>query len=292
MAVPSVFDFKSNTSQESEKSKRMRLRGSTQDKEMKEDLQMAEMTIHVVVLDQASSGTSSEQHNLETQCATDEKEVQCDISTQGKFSIAVMKHHSKMIAYYTGFDGLDHFMLIYNILGPAAFDLSYKCGLLSPQDQLFLTLIILRQAEDDVELAMLFHVRESTVSKIIKTWINFLYFQLKELEEQFWPSKEVICEHMPKDFEKKFPNTRVILHATEQPVHKPSNNEAQSKTWFSYKHKNTFKTMVSITPNGAVSHVSSAYGVSDADRQIIERSSLLNECKFDAGDSIRQIVES
>lgn len=60
MAVPSVFDFKSNTSQESEKSKRMRLRGSTQDKEMKEDLQMAEMTIHVVVLDQASSGTSSE----------------------------------------------------------------------------------------------------------------------------------------------------------------------------------------------------------------------------------------
>lgn len=60
MAVPSVFDFKSNTSQESEKSKRMRLRGSTQDKEMKEDLQMAEMTIYVVVLDQASSGTSSE----------------------------------------------------------------------------------------------------------------------------------------------------------------------------------------------------------------------------------------
>lgn len=79
---------------------------------------MAEMTIHVVVLDQASSGTSSEQHNLETQCATDEKEVQCDISTQGKFSIAVMKHHSKMIAYYTGFNGLDHFMFIYNILGP------------------------------------------------------------------------------------------------------------------------------------------------------------------------------
>lgn len=42
-----------------------------------------------------------------------------------------------------------------------------------------------RQAKDDVELAMLFHVCESTVSKIIKTLINFLYFQLKELEEQF-----------------------------------------------------------------------------------------------------------
>lgn len=44
--------------------------------------------------------------------------------------------------------------------------------------------------------------------------------------------------------------------------------------------------MVGITPNGAVSYVSSAYGGSESDRQIIERSSLLNEGKFDAGDSI------
>lgn len=35
--------------------------------------QMDEMTIHEVVLDQASSRTSSEQHNLETQCATAER---------------------------------------------------------------------------------------------------------------------------------------------------------------------------------------------------------------------------
>lgn len=44
--------------------------------------------------------------------------------------------------------------------------------------------------------------------------------------------------------------------------------------------------MVGITPNGAVSHVSSAYGGSASDCQIIERSSLLNEGKFDAGDRI------
>lgn len=88
-----------------------------------------------------------------------------------------------MIAYYTGFNGYDHFMLIFNISGPADFDLNYNYGLLNPQDQLFLTLIKLRQVKDYLELAMLLHVCESTVSKIIKTWINFLYFQLKELEE-------------------------------------------------------------------------------------------------------------
>lgn len=73
-AVPSVFDFKSDTSQESKRSKRMRLRGSTQDTETREDLQMDEMTIHEVILDQASSGTSSEQDNLKTQYVTAEKE--------------------------------------------------------------------------------------------------------------------------------------------------------------------------------------------------------------------------
>ncbi|XP_062575195.1 uncharacterized protein LOC134237110 [Saccostrea cucullata] len=292
-AVPSVFDFKSTgtqTFQETERSKRMRLRANiqqtAQDTHFSTEVQMDEMAVHEVVLEAASSSASSEPKHGRAECATAEKEVQCDIPTLGKFSIEGMKLDSKMISYYTGLNGYDHFMLIFNILGPAAFDLNYKCALLSPQDQFFLTLIKLRQAKEDVELAMLFKVCESTVSKIITTWINFLYFQFKELEEQFWPSKDIIKEHMPTDFAKKFPNTRIILDATEQPIHKPSNLEAQSKTWSSYKHKNTLKTMVGITPNGAVSYISPAYGGSASDRQIIERSTLLNQDKFDSGDSI------
>lgn len=75
---------------------------------------------------------SSEQNNLETPYASTEKEFQCDIPTLGKFSIEGMKHNSKMIAYYTGFNGYDHFMLIFNNFGPAAFNLNFKCGLLNP----------------------------------------------------------------------------------------------------------------------------------------------------------------
>ena len=85
----------------------------------------------------------------------------------GKFAIKGMKNNSRMISFYTGFNNYDHFMLLFNILGPAAFDLNYKCSLLSPQDQLFLTLIKLRQAKEYIELSMLVHVSESTVSKII-----------------------------------------------------------------------------------------------------------------------------
>jgi hypothetical protein len=75
---------------------------------------------------------------------------------------------------------------------------------------------------------MLFQVSESTVSKIINTCINFLYFQLKELENKFWPLMGTNNEHMPIGVASKFSNTRVILDATEQPIQKPSDVDAQS----------------------------------------------------------------
>nr|XP_022298373.1 uncharacterized protein LOC111107454 [Crassostrea virginica] len=248
-AVPSIFDFKT-PQQESDRSKRMRLRCARESSDVTDTVHLYD--VQEVVVESLPLSSDSQPVEEEPEIEHDDKEVQCEIP----------------------------------VVGPAAFDLNYKCSLLSPQDQLFLTLIKLRQAAEDVELSMLFQVSESTVSKIITTWINFLYFQLKELEDDFWPSMKTIKQHMPIDFSKKFGNTRVILDATEQPIQKPSNVDAQSKTWSSYKHKNTLKTMIGITPNGAVSYISSAYAGSVSDRQIIERSTLLDSNKFSPGESI------
>jgi hypothetical protein len=129
-------------------------------------------------------------------------------------------------------------------------------------------------------------VSESTVSRIIVTWINFLYFQLKELD--IWPSREIINETMPNDFKRKFPNTRVILDATEVPIEKPVHVECQSVTWSNYKHKNTLKTMIGCSPRGTVNFVSDSFGGSASDRQIIEHSCVIDPTNemFDKGDSI------
>lgn len=129
----------------------------------------------------------------------------------------------------------------------------------------------LRQAKEDIELSLLFQVSESTVSRIIGLWINFMYFQLKELN--IWPEKDIVEETMPCDFKSKFPNTRVILDATEISIQKPSDVNAQCATWSTYKHRNTLKTMVGCTPRGAVSYISDAYGGSTSGR-------------FKSGDSI------
>lgn len=81
---------------------------------------------------------------------------------------------------------------------------------------------------------------------------------------------------MPLDFARKFSNTRVIMDATELPIQKPSDVNAQCITGSSYKHK------------GAVSCISKAFGGSASDRQIIEKSDLLNPSlnMFEKGDSI------
>ncbi|XP_078325852.1 uncharacterized protein LOC144622810 [Crassostrea virginica] len=110
--------------------------------------------------------------------------------------------------------------------------------------------------------------------------------ELKELD--IWPSREIIDEHMPDDFARKYPATRVILDATEIPIAKPSNVDAQSMTWSTYKHKNTLKTMVGCSPRGVITYVSESYGGSASDRQIIEDSDLVdqNSKMFVSGDSI------
>ena len=138
---------------------------------------------------------------------------------------------------------------------------------------------------DDVELGLFFGVSKTTVCQIFKTWLNFLFYQLKELD--IWPTRESIDLHMPKEFKKQFPQTRVIVDGTEIPIQKPSNISDQCATWSSYKNRNTLKCLIGISPKGLVTYVSEAYGGSASDRQIFERSSLMKDkSMLQQGDSV------
>jgi hypothetical protein len=75
---------------------------------------------------------------------------------------------------------------------------------------------------------------------------------------------------MPESFH-KFPRTRVILDCTETFTQKPSALQAQRETWSSYKHRNTYKALVGITPDGTVSYVSQLYGGAASDKFIVKR---------------------
>ncbi|XP_071124255.1 uncharacterized protein [Mytilus edulis] len=88
---------------------------------------------------------------------------------------------------------------------------------------------------------------------------------------------------MPESFN-RFPNTRIILDCTEIFIQKPSALKAQRQTWSSYKHRNTYKALIGITPDGTVSFVSSLYGGAASDKFIINDCGILDY--IEPGDNV------
>ena len=75
-----------------------------------------------------------------------------------------------------------------------------------------------------------------------------------------WPSKGQVFATLPDAFKKLYPQVRVIIDCTEVYLETPSSLEVQANLWSDYKHHCTTNFLVAITPNGAISWISSTYG--------------------------------
>ena len=124
-------------------------------------------------------------------------------------------------------------------------------------DQVFLFLVRVKVGRFTIDLAVTFNVAGSTVSRVVISWGNYLYFTLGRLP--IWPSRAEIARHMPDLFKELYPNVRVILDCTEIFAETPSSLVLQSETFSSYKSHTTFKGLFGITPGGAVSFVLALY---------------------------------
>lgn len=154
---------------------------------------------------------------------------------------------------------------------------------LSIKEEFVLTLTRIRRGFDVEVLGDIFGVHLSVVSRIfwITTWINFLYLELNFLIS--WPNREQITTNLPKCF-KHFPKTRSIIDCTEFFIQKPSLPSSQRVTWSQYKHHNTFKALISISPTGSFTFISKLFTCSISDRRIVEESGYLEKLEF--GDDV------
>ena len=59
-------------------------------------------------------------------------------------------------------------------------------------------------------------------------------------------------------------------------VERPSNLLAYSLTWSSYKHHNTVKLLIGITPQGSVSYISESWEGRVSDKYLTEHCGILN----------------
>ena len=119
-----------------------------------------------------------------------------------------------------------------------------------------MTLVRLRLGLLVLDVANRFGISQASVSRITNTWINLMYHSLKSIETL--PSWHVVKKYMPEAFKKDYPNTRIIIDATEFSIERPSSLVSQASTFSSYKNRNTIKVLIGITPSGAISFVSQA----------------------------------
>ncbi|CAG2212862.1 unnamed protein product [Mytilus edulis] len=89
---------------------------------------------------------------------------------------------------------------------------------------------------------------------------------------------------MPASFKKSYPNTTAVIDCTELFIQRPRHPTTQGKTFSTYKSHNTYKCLVSITPNGNFNYISDLYGGHTSDRYITEHSGFLD--LVSAGDEI------
>ena len=180
-----------------------------------------------------------------------------------KFRLMNMKDNDAQVLFYTGFNSYHAFEVFFNYLGPAVNSLCYSSSnvtstkknrrhrSLPPIEECFLTLVRLRVGLTEQDIAYRFNLSQSTVSRIIITWINFMYLELKKIP--IWPPKEVVQANMPKSFREKYPRTRVIIDATEIYIDQPRLPDIQQMTFSNYKNSNTFKGLIGVSPDGVMS---------------------------------------
>ena len=175
------------------------------------------------------------------------------------------------VRFYTGLPSYEVLMVVFEHVSS---HVSRQTQNLSRFQEFVMVLIKLRLNVPLQDLAYRFVVSVTTVSRIFSYWMVVMDVRLKFMIS--WPEREQLWQTMPMCFQYAFAKkVTVVIDCFEVFIERPSNLLARAQTFSSYKHHNTIKVLIGITPQGSISFVSEACGGRTSDKYLTENCGFL-----------------
>ena len=193
---------------------------------------------------------------------------------------SALQDDDNMVSFYTGLQSFTVLDTVFRFVSNTIPENTR--AILNNFQQFLLLLMKLRLGLPDKDLAYRFGVSQSTVSRVVNRWIDILFVRLQPLIK--WPNREEILATMPSEFKLNFRRCVVIIDCFEVFCERPSNLMARSQTWSNYKHHNTVKFLIGITPQGYISFISKGWGGRVSDKYLTENCGILKH--LNPGDQV------
>lgn len=189
-----------------------------------------------------------------------------------KLSLKAFENDNEKTKFYTGLPTFAILMSVFNLISNHI--TSGPRSKLPKFNELLLVLMRLRFNFTLQDLAYRFSISLSTASRIFHKWLDVMDIRLKFLIR--WPGRHELRQTMPATFKSNFGNkVAVIMDCFEVFIDRPSSLIARAMTWSTYKHHNTVKFLIGITPQGVISFISSAWCGRVSDKHLTEHSDFL-----------------